>query len=903
LEYGDPELKSLSPCDLKCEHLVEPRGLNDGQPRFTWALDGDGRDRRQSAYRIIVGRNAASVAAGQGELWDSGKIASSETLLIPYAGARLTSDQCVYWAVQAWDESDEASAVSSVSRFWTGLLVPSDWTAKWITRAWVSPEGFEPPSNTVYDNPWRSRPADYFRRDVETDRRPVRATLYLSALGVYEFQINGRRVGDDHLAPGWTDYHTRVEYQVHDVSDLVVAGRNTLGAIVGEGWYAGRVGMSPQKAGAHYGGRPVLIAQLHLEYADGSLVRIGTDETWKTSKEAIVYSDLLLGEKYDARLEQDGWNRPAFNDRTWERVEIWEATPNLPKLEAARLQPIRRLHEMRPRYVKSLASGEMVFDLGQNIAGHMRLSVKASAGSIFKLRHVELLTPEGDPYVDNLRDAIQTDVYIARGQGIEVFEPRFTYHGFQFVAISAPSGFGPSDLELVGIAVHSDTPLAGSFECGSPMVNQLFSNILWSQRDNFISVPTDCPQRNERLGWIADAQIFLKTAGYNMDVAAFFTKWMIDVADTETEGGFSDVAPSKPFHAYMPAPFRGSPAWGDGAVIVPWLVYLRYGDREILERHYASLVRWMDLIEQHNPDYLRKNYLHRDYGDWLSIGPATPRALVNTAYWGHVADLMGRIAGVLGRRKDQARYRATFEAIRMAFCNAFVGSDGRIAGDTQTAYLLALDFGLVDGELAAMAAAHLKRSIDEADGHLQTGFLGVKHLCPVLTDNGASERAYSLLLKETYPSWGFSIRQGATTIWERWDGWTPERGFQSANMNSFNHYAYGSVGEWLFARVAGIDYCEDQPGFRKVLMRPVFSAALGWCRATYRSHVGSIASDWAYRGSEVDWAIRIPANCRAQVILPDGFDAVRLNGEPATAERRFELGSGAHSLTLVSNRD
>ena len=889
---------SLRPVELRCEHLAEPRGLNDGQPRFSWALEGEGHERRQSAYRIVVGDDPAAVGAGRGTLWDSGQVASAETLLVPYAGSRLSSDRCLYWAVQAWDESQQVGPMSVPARFWTGLMSPGDWKAQWIARYWVSSAGNQVPATTPYDNPWRARPADYFRREFDVTRATRRATLYVSALGVYEVHFNGVRVGDDHLAPGWTDYHTRLEYQTHDVTSLLCSGVNALGAIVGEGWYCGRIGMAPQKAGAHYGGRPVLFAQLHIEHEDGTVEIIATDERWKTSQEAIVYSDLLMGEKYDARLEQPGWDKPGFNDEAWQPVDISEPAPRAPRLDAARLQPIRKVREFPARLVRTLATGEMVFDLGQNIAGHVRLTVRARRGDVFTLRHVEMLTADGEPYTDNLRDAAQIDIYVARGDDTEVYEPRFTYHGFQFVALTGPAGCTPDQIGLVGIAVHSDTPEAGTFECGHPMVNRLFSNIVWSQRDNFMSVPTDCPQRNERLGWLADAQVFLRTAGFNMDVAAFMTKWMVDVVDTETDGGFADVAPSKPAFVTMPSPPRGAPAWGDGAIIVPWLVYLRYGDREILERHYASLVRWIDLIERHNPDYIRRHYLHRDYGDWLNVGPATPRAVVNTAYWGHLADLMARIAGVLGRRTDRARFEAMFGAIRAAFCNEFLDEEGRIAGDTQTAYLLALDFRIVQGEMATNAAQHLIRTIEAADGHLQTGFLGVKHLCPVLADVGAPEHAYELLLKESYPSWGFSIRHGATTIWERWDGWTPEKGFQSPNMNSFNHYAYGSVGEWMFARVAGIDYCEEQPGFRKVQMRPLFDSNVGWCRATYRGHLGVIVSHWQFRDGGVDWSIGIPANCTASIVVPRGYEIRRIGSEPGTRPRHFDIGSGQHAFTL-----
>ncbi len=413
------------------------------------------------------------------------------------------------------------------------------------------------------------------------------------------------------------------------------------------------------------------------------------------------------------------------------------------------------------------------------------------------------------------------------------------------------------------------------------MVNQLASNILWSQRGNFLSVPTDCPQRDERLGWTADAQVFVRTAGFNMDVAAFFTKWMVDVEDGRlADGAFTDIAPTKPLNPYRLTAQPGAPGWGDAGVIIPWAIYLRYGDRAILARHYAAMSGWMAYIERHNPDLVRRNAVHNNYGDWLSVGPAPDRALVATAYWIHITDLMARIAAVLGRQQDAARYADLLRRQRDAFAAAFLAPDGRLTGDTQTAYLLALDFGALTGEARTAAARHLVRTVDEAGGHLQTGFLGVRHLCPVLSDIGATDRAYRLLLNDTYPSWGFSIRHGATTIWERWDGWTPEHGFQSPKMNSFNHYAYGSVGEWLFARVAGIDYDEAAPGFRSIRFRPLFDSRIGWCKAEYQAQVGWISSAWQIAGPDVRWRIVVPPNCTGRVALAAAADGVRAGGVP-----------------------
>ncbi|MBN9062012.1 MAG: hypothetical protein BGP06_14515 [Rhizobiales bacterium 65-9] len=903
-------MSEFVPENLRCEHLFSPQGLNTRQPRFTWGLRAKGRDRRQTAYRIVAGLDRAQVARGEGDLWDTGKMSSSDTLLIPYAGAPLKSGQSVHWAVQAWDENGEASPLSEPAGFHTGLLDQSDWRGEWITRVLVPPGGRSPPQDTVYDNPYWARPADYHRREFTIAKRVRRAFVYATALGLYELRLNGAAIGDHRLAPGWTDYHTRVEYQIHDVTEALRQGANAIGFILGEGWYSGRVSYDAKRQGSHYGVRPALKCQLEIEYDDGSHDVVASDASWRTDNEAIVYSDLLLGEKYDARLEKPGWDQPGFDDSAWWISEAFEPPPRAPRIEAARGQPIRKTVEIPAQYLHRLESGAFIFDLGQNIAGHMRMTVEAPRDAVFTLRHAETLAENGELYVANLRGAIQTDIYVSKG-GAQVFEPRFTVHGFRYVEVIAPSGMKPEDIILTGFAVHSDTPRAGEFACGSEMVNKLYSNILWTQRANFISVPTDCPQRDERMGWLADAQVFLNTASFNMDVAAFFTKWMVDIADAQgSDGAFTDVAPSLVYTRFLPNPPRGAPGWGDAGVIIPWRIYLRYGDIDALQQHYAGMTRWIDFIEKRNPGLIREDGVHSNWGDWLSLGKKTPKALVATAYWAYIADIMARAARVLKRRQDEARFRALHRDIRAAFQSKFLATDGKLEGDTQTAYLFALEFNLVPGELRDAVSGHLLRVIDEADGHLHTGILGMRHICPALSESGAAEQAYDLLLKESYPSWGFSIRNGATTIWERWDGWTPERGFQSVNMNSLNHYALGAIGEWLYMRVAGIDLEESDPAFRRIRLRPLPTKKIGWCKASYDSHFGRIESEWRCEGDLVDWSVSVPANCTAMVTLPAAARDVRVDGheigDRAVAVDAsgdvcaFELGSGEYRVSIAN---
>ncbi len=895
---------SLRPVDLRCELLVEPRGLNTDKPRFSWALAGGGNDAVQSAYEIVVGANADDVAKGRGSHWQSGKIASNAQLHIPYAGVPLQSDEELFWSVRVWGGAGAVSDVAAPRTFMTGLLARGDWHADWIARYFVLPAGREAPSDNFYDNRWQARPADNVRREFATREAPVRATLYITALGLYQAFINGTRVGDDVMAPGWTDYHQRVIYQSFDVTELVDAGQNAIGVVLGEGWYSGRVGHNQRRAGNHYGGRPALFCQLNLHFADGSQARIVSDNDWKTAQGPICYSDFLVGELYDARLEMPGWNRAGFDDGTWQPVEVFAPEPREPVLTAEKCPPAREKRRLAGKRVGRSRNGGWIYDFGQNIAGYVELALTASQGDRVTLRHAEWRDAEGELYTDNLRHAVAIDHYVAKGSGRELFKPHFTFHGFQYAELTLPDGIDPDTVDVTAIAIWTDLPETGSFESGNPLVNQLISNIVWSQRDNFLSVPTDCPQRDERLGWSADAQVFWRTAGYAMDVSSFFAKWHDDIVDAQLpDGAFTDIAPSRPLNPYRQSAQPGAPGWGDAPVIIAWQHYLRYADKDLLADIYPALKRWMVHIAEANPDFLRKNAVYNNYGDWLNVGPASNRTMTATAYWVHVADLMAKIAEALDDSESKKAYEEMAASVRAAFAGTFVSDDGRIASDTQTAYLLALDFALLPEAMRAQAFAHLVEKLDAANGHLQTGFLGVKHLCRVLADNGRADYAFRLLVNESYPSWGFSIGQGATTIWERWDGWTKERGFQSANMNSFNHYAYGSVGEWLYARVAGIDWDETAPGFRKIRLRPLFDRRIGRVAAHYDAPTGRIESRWQFSDDAIDWSFVLPPNCSGEIELPFTAADIRIDAASiatsTTASTILTAGAGQHHCRIA----
>ena len=831
----------------------------------------------------------------------------------------LTAGGRYRWKVRVWDETGTASGWSDPARFEVELDRTSGWHASWIGPSRAR-ESVTPPSGAGPVDPVARAltPAPYLRRAFTVDQPVTSARLYVTALGLYEARLNGRRVGDGFLNPGWTDYTRRIAYQTYDVTGLLNQGDNVLGAIIAHGWYAGFYGFDPKQAGAHYGTTPELLAQLVLRLADGSEQRIATDGQWKSSTGAIRHADLLMGERHDLALEPAGWDVPGFTPhsgalpagasgaggagRDWRLVQVRErdATP----LVADPGPPVRVTGEIAPRSIASDDSGRHIVDFGQNLTGWLRIKVDGAPGTRVRIRHGEVLAADGSLYTDNLRTARATDEFTTAG-GPEVLEPRFTLHGFRYAEITGyPGDIGQAD--IIARVVHSDASVAGSFESSMPWLDQLFRNIDWGQRGNFISVPTDCPQRDERLGWLGDAQVFARTACYNRDVAAFFVKWLDDVADAQLpSGAFTDVAPR------LTLTGAGAPAWGDAGVIVPWTVWKMYGDTAVLDRHFGAMTRWMDFLERANPDYLRARELGNSYNDWLAPGDDdTPHELLATAYWAYDAALMAEIADATGRPGDAAGYRALRSKIRSAFTDAFVAADGQVTSGTQTAYVLGLHMNLVPDDLRTATAEHLVAAIRAADWHLTTGFAGVGYLLPVLSSTGHTTAAYRLLEQDTMPSWRYMVDHGATTIWERWDGWTAERGFQSPWMNSFNHYSLGSVGEWLYRFLLGIDQEPGTVGFGRLLLRPHPGGSLSWARGSYRSVRGPVRTGWQRVGGRFTFQVELPPNVTASVRIPSArADEVRdaagnppaslasFPGSPDAREAVFQVGSGAHEFS------
>ncbi|MHC4086597.1 MAG: family 78 glycoside hydrolase catalytic domain [Planctomycetota bacterium] len=738
-------------------------------------------------------------------------------------------------------------------------------------------------------------PPPYLRRSFSVDKPIERATVYASALGLYELHINGHRVGEDYFTPGWTDYTKRVYYQTYDVTNILEPGDNAIGAILADGWYAGYLGFGRKRE--HYGSEPRLFVQLEVEYADGSRQTVVTDKSWKASYGPHLEADFLMGEIYDARRQMTGWNRPGFDDVAWKPVAV--GTELKPLVQSYPGVTVRETQQIKPVKITEPEKGAYVFDMGQNFAGWVRLKVTGKAGTKVVLRFVEMLNPDGTIYTTNLREARCTDTYILSGKGEEVWQPGFTFHGFRYVEITGYPG-KPSLDAITGIVLHSDTPPTGTFECSNPMVNQLQRNIVWGQRGNFIEIPTDCPQRDERLGWTGDAQIFVRTATYNMDVGAFFTKWLVDLEDAQTkEGAFPDVAPHKV------AMGSGVAAWGDAGVICPWTIYKVYDDKRVVEKHYESMKKWIAYLKKNSKDLLRPAY---GYGDWVSVGSNTPKDVIATAYFAYSTNLVAKTAAVLGKDEDAKKYEALFQQIREAFNKAYVSDDGRIKGDTQTCYAMGIYFDLLAVDKRELAAKHLVEAVRKKNWHLSTGFVGLSYLLPALSQTGNLDVAYRLLNNETFPSWGYSIKNGATTIWERWDGWTEDKGFQDPGMNSFNHYAFGSVGRWMFGVVAGIN--TDGPGYKRIIIDPEPGGGFSYAKASYESIHGMIKSFWEIKDSKFTLNVTIPANTTATVYVPTVKpESVAETGIPAAMSEGvkflqmeagkavYEVGSGDYVFT------
>ncbi len=872
---------------LTCEDLVDPLGLGEARPRLSWQLVASGRDVMQTAYEIRAAATKEGLKKKGTLLWSSGKVAGDRSVYVPYGGPAPATGERVWWQVRVWDNHGHRSPWSAPAWWEAGVMDTSFWKASWIEAE-------------VEEDLTRSQPAHMFRKDFSLPRRVVRARAYVTAHGLYELCLNGRKAGDDLFTPGWTSYHHRLQYQVYDVTSLLHQGENTVAALVGDGWYRGNF---PFKGNRNtYGQHLALLVQLEILLDDGTTRRIVTDGTWRSSNEGPVRaSDIYNGETWDGRRDDPSWKRPGYDDSSWHGVRVKHYPYGV--LTATEGLPVRRVEEIVPVKIWVSEAGDTLVDMGQNMVGWVRLKARGPAGTTIVLRHGEVLDRDGNLYTLNLRSARQTDTVILAGRDEETFEPHFTFHGFRYVEVHGYPGPLTPD-RITGIVIHSAFRPAGHFACSDTLVNRLQHNIVWGMKGNFLDVPTDCPQRDERLGWTGDAQVFAPTACFLGQVAPFYRKWMKDfIVDQQKEGQVPYVIPD-----VLSKNGKGASAaagWADAAVIIPWHLYVSYGDRKILEQQYGSMKRWVEYQRRRAGD----SYLwNKDFtfGDWLAFntqrsdypGATTDKDFICQVYFARSTLLLSRAAAVLGKKEDAAFYRDLYDKVREAFLREFVTPNGRLSPNTQTAYVQALDLGLLPGELRDTAAARLAADVRRF-GHLTTGFLGAYLINPVLSDHGYHDLACQLLMRKKYPSWLYPVTKGATTIWERWDGIRPDGSFQDPGMNSFNHYAYGAIGDWLYRYVAGINPDERQPGYKHILLHPRPAKPLSWAEASHETPYGRVALRWEQHDSTMTLTATIPCNTTATLILPGAAGKkVMCDGEPVEKSKGWKYGVTGKEMVL-----
>ncbi len=877
---------------LRTCSLCNPLGLGEEIPWLSWQCRSDSPNARQTAWQVLAADSCAMLDRDMGNLWDSGKVLGGQSLQIAWGGASLCSRQRVWWKVRVWDEDDRVSVWSETAFWEMGLLHNDDWQALWVESEWRGGK-------------WNSSPAPYLRKSFIIEAAIVKARLYASALGLAEISLNGERVGPEEFFPGWTYYPKRVQYRVWDITRWLRLGENVIGVILGDGWYCGHVANFGRQV---YGTQPRFLCQMEILLANDQRQMVLSGADWLCASGPLLESDLLMGECYDARLDLGAWNQPGYEpDDRWKKVRLAPAYPG--QLQAMKGPPVVVTEEVRPTQpAKKLPGWNQVsylFDLGQNMTGGLQVRLRAKAGKTIRIRYAEILDKEGHPYYENLRSARATDAYTFAGDEEEIFRTRFTFHGFRYVEIIGdPTLQEPLPENITALVLHSEVPRNGEFACSHPLLNQLHQNIDWSQRGNFLDIPTDCPQRDERLGWTGDAQMFIRTACFHRDVETFFYRWQQDLEDSQKPlGGVPPFIPDVPQIDSEPNDTSDAgPAWSDALLICPWTIYLAYGNRRILERHYPSMVRYVEFLRRQSQDLIRSHPEKErwgGFGDWLALDGSgktdggTRKDLLGTAFFAYSTELLAKIADVLGKSGDAERWRQWHREILQAFQRRFVTGDGLLAGATQTAYVVALHFGLLPKHQRAEAVRELVRSIRENGLKLATGFVGTPYLTRVLSDHGELDLAYQLLEQTGCPSWLFPVTLGATTIWERWDGWHPERGFQNKGMNSFNHYAYGAIGTWMYNTVAGLEIDPERPAYQHILFRPHPGGTLTWARASLETPYGLTAIAWKLADAKMYIALTIPANAYGTLRFPQGY---AYGSDLSVRDKKF--GSGNYQVEL-----
>ncbi|GGV68883.1 alpha-L-rhamnosidase [Streptomyces longisporoflavus] len=847
------------PAPVTFEHLRDGLGIGIPEPRLSWHTDAPAP---QEAYELEIDRD--------GRIHRTGRIAAGIRHLVPWPTTALSSRARAHVRVRTWHGPETPSPWSAPSTVEAGLLEPADWHARPVGAPWK-------------ENPDSDRRPARVRRDFTLAKTVARARLYITAHGLFEAEINGRRVGDDALAPGWTVYGQRLRYYTYDVTRHLAEGPNTIGAWLGDGWYRGRIGFDGGTRNI-YGTDQSLIAQLEITHTDGTTTTIPTDATWQAAPGPILTTGLYEGETFDARLHDASWSTPRHATAGWQPVAVHHRDPHT--LTAPQGPPVRCTREIPPRTITRTDDGRYLLDFGQNLVGRLRITATGKPGTRITMRHAEVLQ-NGELATRPLREAVSTDTLILDGAAL-TWEPRFTLHGFRYAEITGWSGELTPD-HITARVYHTDMRRTGWFECSDEQINRLHENVVWSMRGNFVDLPTDCPQRDERLGWTGDIQVFAPTASFLYDCAGMLDSWLTDVAAEQLPDGtvpwYVPVIPGGP----QWTPIQPGAAWGDVATLTPWVLYQRFGDLEFLRRHFPMARAWVDLQTRlAGPGRLWNS--GRQLGDWLD--PAAPpddpaatrtdRYLVATAYFAHSARHLARSAAELGESDTARAYDLLADEVARAFRGRYLLASGRMTSDSPTAYAIALVFDLLDtDEQREQAGNRLAELVDENDAKIATGFVGTPLICDALTDTGHIDAAYRLLTQTECPSWLYTVTMGATTIWERWDSMRPDGTLNPGGMTSFNHYALGAVADWLHRVVAGIS--ATRPGYRTIEFRPRPGAGLTWARARHTTPHGDAAIAWELSAGVLSVEVTVPAGCTAIVHLPD---------RPAVA-----VGPGRHELS------
>lgn len=924
----------ILPSYLRAEYKENPF-IDETAPRLSWELQGKGFNQFQSAYRVIVSSSLKNIQNNTGDLWDSKKVQSNKTNQIVFQGKPIPSGQQVYWKVMVWDQKDQPGAWSTYASWEMAKPNAADWQAKWVGKDL---------NHLAKQGEYHLPPSPYIRKEVQIEKKIKSARLYISSLGLHNFYINGEKIGKDYFASGWTDYNKRVYYNVYDVSEQLKTGDNVFGAILSSGWYAGYLGYallvgSPQ-VNQFYGKFPLLKAQVDIQYEDGSNDVFYTDQTWKTGVGAVQESDFLEGETHDASKEPIGWKLPGFNDQGWSAVQEFPNQENQ-KLGLYPSNPVQVIEELPVKSINKIGSGKYIVDFGQNFAGVIRLKLKGTKGDSLVFRYGEMLHTDGSLMTENLRKARGIDTYVFSGDSEEeVWSPSFTFHGFQYVEISGLKAEPEADF-LTGLAMSSNLKEVGDFNSDNDMLNQLYSNIVWTQRANYLDIPTDCPQRDERLGWTGDAQIYMRSAIFNTDVAPFHKKWIQDLNDAQWSNGAFPIYAPMPVNSQNVAAIRAddafSPGWSEAGIICTYEIFNAYNDHRIVKESLPFMTKFMEFLKKRTKGHVLVERSFEDvipnggFGDWLSVGDKTSPDMLATMYYFYCNKLMADMCAAIGEPNLAKSYEQEMELVRQGFKKHYMESDGKLKtdskvygkaeayvegsngfyGHTQTAYANALYFGILDQKDTQLAGQFLRDLVAQNGDKLSTGFLGFKPLLPALSASGSTDKAYKLMLSTEYPSLGYEVVNGATSIWERWDSFTKDQGFvHNAAMNSFSHYAFGSVNEWMFENMIGIKSIQN--GFQQIMIKPeIGDYGVNKVQGSYRSIAGQIKSSWSKSANKLTQQIEIPVNITAfcyvkaanpTAILVNGKTLNKLSYVQSVSQKDeyviIELGSGKYEINV-----